>query len=231
MSKRESKRDEKRQLIVDTARHLMQVREVSDFSMRTLAEVAGVSSATPYALFGSKQALIAAVMDTDFANFMDALMAEPMQGFSVFFRLVDVTKELFEKDAGYYRTGVQAIDATTDQTLTSAFSLPRQGLFKDLVSAAIQRGEISHQVNPDSLALSLSHQLYGWVQAWAKGAIDLPEMVARAKFGLGLDLAAVATEDHRAPLLAQVWVIQDSLPEARGLAAMRNFNPIKEAKA
>ena len=75
MSKRESNRDEKRQLIVDTARHLMQVREVSDFSMRTLAEVAGVSSATPYALFGSKQALIAAVMDTDFANFMDALMA------------------------------------------------------------------------------------------------------------------------------------------------------------
>jgi len=46
MGKREINRDEKRQLIVTTARHLMQVRDVSDFSMRTLAEVAGVSSQT-----------------------------------------------------------------------------------------------------------------------------------------------------------------------------------------
>jgi AcrR family transcriptional regulator len=229
MGKRDTNRDEKRQLIVTTARKLMQVREVSDFSMRTLAEVAGVSSATPYALFGSKQALIAAVMDTDFADFMTALTAEPNQGFDVFFRLVDVTAELFEKNPGYYSTGAQAIQATTDQTLTSHFSLPRHGLFKDLVSDAIQRGEICHQINPDSLALNLGHQFYGWIQAWAKGNITLPDMVARTKYGLGLGLAAVATEASRAQLLEQVVAIQATLPEAGVLKTKPTPNKKQEA--
>jgi AcrR family transcriptional regulator len=229
MGKRDTNRDEKRQLIVTTARKLMQVREVSDFSMRTLAEEAGVSSATPYALFGSKQAVIAAVMDTDFADFMTALTAEPNQGFDVFFRLVDVTAELFEKNPGYYSTGAQAIQATTDQTLTSHFSLPRHGLFKDLVSDAIQRGEICHQINPDSLALNLGHQFYGWIQAWAKGNITLPDMVARTKYGLGLGLAAVATEASRAQLLEQVVAIQATLPEAGVLKTKPTPNKKQEA--
>jgi len=229
MGKRDTNRDEKRQLIVTTARKLMQVREVSDFSMRTLAEVAGVSSATPYALFGSKQAVIAAVMDTDFADFMTALTAEPNQGLDVFFRLVDVTAELFEKNPGYYSTGAQAIQATTDQTLTSHFSLPRHGLFKDLVSDAIQRGEICHQINPDSLALNLGHQFYGWIQAWAKGNITLPDMVARTKYGLGLGLAAVATEASRAQLLEQVVAIQATLPEAGVLKTKPTPNKKQEA--
>ena len=229
MGKREINRDEKRQLIVTTARHLMQLRDVSDFSMRTLAEVAGVSSATPYALFGSKQAVIAAVMDIDFADFMAALTAEPKPGFEVFFSLVDVTAELFEKNPNYYRTGAQAIQATTDQTLSSHFSLPRQGLLKDLISEAIERGEICHQINPDSLALNLGHQFYGWIQAWAKDTINLPDMVARSKYGLGLGLAAVATPVSRAQLLEQVLAIQATLPEAGALKSRLTPNRKQEA--
>ena len=90
MGKRQDNRDEKRKLIVDSARRLMQARSTSDFSMRTLADVAGVSSATPYSLFGSKQAVIAAVMDTDFDNFTSALTAKPAVGLDIFFRMVDV---------------------------------------------------------------------------------------------------------------------------------------------
>ena len=229
MGKREINRDEKRQLIVTTARHLMQLRDVSDFSMRTLAEVAGVSSATPYALFGSKQAVIAAVMDIDFADFMAALTAEPKPGFEVFFSLVDITAELFEKNPNYYRTGAQAIQATTDQTLSSHFSLPRQGLLKDLISEAIERGEICHQINPDSLALNLGHQFYGWIQAWAKDTVNLPDMVARSKYGLGLGLAAVATPASRAQLLEQVLAIQANLPEAGALKSRLTPNRKQEA--
>jgi AcrR family transcriptional regulator len=229
MGKRAANRDEKRQLIVDSARQLMRARASSDFSMRTLAEVAGVSSATPYSLFGSKQAVIAAVMDTDFDDFVAALSAEPKQGFGVFFRLVDVTAEKFAQNPGYYRTGAQAIQATTDKALSSHFSLPRHGLLKDLVGEAIQRGEISHRVNADSLALSLGHQFYGWIQVWAKGDMDLPAMVARAKYGMGLGLVAVAADAKRLPLLEQVLAMQDALPEAGAFAAMRAFTNIKEA--
>lgn len=229
MGRRESNRDEKRQLIIDSARQLMRTRASADFSMRTLAEVAGVSSATPYSLFGSKQALIAAVMDTDFDDFVSALSATPRQGFSVFFRLVDVTADLFAEHPGYYRTGTLAIDATTDLTLTAHFGLPRQALLRDLIQGAIQRGEISHQVNADSLALNLGHQFYGWIQAWAKGRLDLPEMAARAKYSLGLGLAAVVTEPNRANLLSSVMLLQQQLPEAGVIAAITAHQHCKKA--
>ena len=73
--------------------------------MRNLAEVAGVSIATPYNLFGSKQAVIAAVMDADLNDFREALFADEKDEIEIFFHLVDVTATLFASSPGYYKSG------------------------------------------------------------------------------------------------------------------------------
>ena len=237
MGKRQDNRDEKRKLIVDSARRLMQARSTSDFSMRTLADVAGVSSATPYSLFGSKQAVIAAVMDTDFDNFTSALTAKPAVGLDIFFRMVDVTVELFAADPGYYKKGALAIQAASDRALASHFGLPRHGLLRDFIRDAIQRGDINHRINADSFALTLGHQFYGWIQAWASGDIELGDLSNRAKYGMSMALAAAATADVRDALMVQVLSFQDALPETGARAAIHastnknldNNKHIKEA--
>ncbi|MDG1207327.1 MAG: TetR/AcrR family transcriptional regulator [Pseudomonadales bacterium] len=221
MGKRQDNRDEKRKLIVDSARRLMQARATSDFSMRTLADVAGVSSATPYSLFGSKQAVIAAVMDTDFDNFTSALSAKPVIGLDIFFHMVDITVELFAANPGYYKKGALAIQAASDKALASHFGLPRHGLLRDFVRDAIQRGDINHRINADSFALTLGHQFYGWIQAWANGDIKLDDLSNRAKYGMSMALAAAATADVRDALMVQLLNFQDALPEAGAMAAIQ----------
>lgn len=47
MSRREDNKTSRRKQIIDAARRLMRARNASGFSMRTLAEVAGVSIARP----------------------------------------------------------------------------------------------------------------------------------------------------------------------------------------
>ena len=75
MSKREQNKNDKRGQIIKAARELMRIRSSTGFSMRQLADASGVSLATPYNLFGSKQGIISAVMDTDLDDFKDRLLS------------------------------------------------------------------------------------------------------------------------------------------------------------
>ena len=63
MSRREEAKDERRRRIITAARDL--IRETGDMglSMRAIAARANVSLSTPYNLFGSKRAIVVAVLE------------------------------------------------------------------------------------------------------------------------------------------------------------------------
>jgi len=63
MPSREQAKAIRRDRIVAAARELIQETEETGFSMRALAERAGVSLVTPYKLFGSKLAGMQALLD------------------------------------------------------------------------------------------------------------------------------------------------------------------------
>ncbi|MDZ7684943.1 MAG: TetR/AcrR family transcriptional regulator [Gammaproteobacteria bacterium] len=174
-------RSTKREDIIRAAKQLMQARNASGFSMRTLAEVAGVSIATPYNLFGSKQAIIAAVMDADLDELRQALFAKPKDPIEIFFHLVDVSAEFFEAEPGFYKAGASAIEAETDSALANHFGLPRHALLRSLVSQAVQNGHLAYAINPDSIAVALGQQFFGWIQAWSRDQISLADMVTRTQ--------------------------------------------------
>lgn len=223
MSKREDNKRDKRRLIVDAARQLMQSRKSTGFSMRTLAELAGVSIATPYNLFGSKQQLIAAVMDTDLDRYRDALFAAPREPLDSLFYSVTVGRQLIEAEPHFYRMGAQSIHGETDSAMASRFSIPRHELMRDLVLQAIQAGCLCHWASAESVAVALGQQYYGWIQAWARGHISLDDLEARTHYGYALTLAAIATEDYRAPLIKRAMAFQAALPEARNLQPQRTI--------
>jgi AcrR family transcriptional regulator len=77
MSNREEAKHKRRRQIVRDARALMQKTGDTGFSMRALAEQAGVSIATPYNLFGSKQTIMFAVLDDDLVDALRVLTGEP----------------------------------------------------------------------------------------------------------------------------------------------------------
>ena len=71
MGVREEGKNRRRDKI--TAGSILDQSGESGFRMRALAEEAGVSIATPYNLFGSKRAILAAVMDADLSRFKETL--------------------------------------------------------------------------------------------------------------------------------------------------------------
>ncbi len=214
MSKREYNRQQKKRQIIEAARQLMKSRQTSGFSMRNLADLAGVSVATPYNLFGSKQEVIAAVMDTDLDDYRRALLSEPKDPLDIFFHAVSVTRQLFETDPHYYRAGAEAVHGETDEQMNAKFSLPRHLLMRDLVLHAVQEGFLSHRTNAESLALTLGQQFYGWIQAWAQDKISLADMEARTQYGFALTLAGLASDAQRPGLMRLALDIQETLPES-----------------
>lgn len=204
----------KREDIIHAARQLMQARNSSGFSMRTLAEVAGVSIATPYNLFGSKQAIVAAVMDADLDELQSALFDESKDPLEIFFHLVTVSRRFFEREPGFYKAGANALQAETDAALANHFGLPRHALLCRLVGHAVQSGRLVHSVNPDSVAVALGQQFFSWIQAWARGQISLDDMELRSQYGFALVLAGAATEHFREGLFERAMALQTRLPEA-----------------
>ena len=86
MSNREEAKHSRRRKIVRAARVLMQQTGDAGFSMRALAEQAGVSIATPYNLFGSKQAIMFAVLDADLEYYQKRLAKVRVDELDVFFK-------------------------------------------------------------------------------------------------------------------------------------------------
>ena len=216
MSKREQNKSDKRGQIIKAARELMRIRSSTGFSMRQLADASGVSLATPYNLFGSKQGIISAVMDTDLDDFKDRLLSIDSNPIDRIFNLVSVSSQLFAEQPNYYKTGALALNRETDKTLKSNFGLPRQALMKHLVQQAIQHEYISPRMNADSLSITLSMQFYSWIQLWANDQITLKELETRGHYTFAVTLAGAATEAAREALLDQIIQLQEALPESRG---------------
>ena len=102
MGVREEGKNKRRDRITAAARSLIQSGE-SGFRMRALAEEAGVSIATPYNLFGSKQAILSAVMDADLSRFKETLARQRVDNLTMFTQTVSIARELIDLDPQYYR--------------------------------------------------------------------------------------------------------------------------------
>ena len=88
MANREEGKDQRRRAIVKAARALIRENAETGFSMRSLAERAGLSLVTPYNLFGSKQAVLQAVLDEDLEFFSQHIAAFEEDCLDVFFEVV-----------------------------------------------------------------------------------------------------------------------------------------------
>ena len=102
MASREESKDQRRKQIVSAARSLMQQTGDAGFSMKSLADQAGVSLATPYNLFGSKQAIMFALLEADLAHYQVRLEKLRVDELEVFFRAVSLATDLYATEPGFY---------------------------------------------------------------------------------------------------------------------------------
>ncbi|MGE0621829.1 MAG: TetR/AcrR family transcriptional regulator [Pseudomonadales bacterium] len=197
MPTREEAKEIRRNRILSAARDLIRETEKTRFSMRMLAERSGVSLVTPYNLFGSKQAIMGALLDEDIDLYGRNLARSRKDPLDRIFHAVTLGTRYFGQDEGYYRAVLSAVYADGGNEYRSKFSGPRLALWRSLVNGAIDAGYLRQDTDTRVLAYHLSSLFYSNILPWAAGQISVRELEQRTLYGFALALYATVRPAHQ----------------------------------
>lgn len=214
MASREEGKDLRRRAILSAARDLISGREETQFSMRALSERAGLSITTPYNLFGSKQAIMQALLDEDIETFSEAVNRSRAGEIDRFFRAVSQGVEAFARDDGYYRAVMAAVYREGGPQYRSTFRVPRRLFWRRLVEDAIRAGCLSDEVEAEPFSVNLAAIFFSHILEWVAGEMALEEVEARTHYGFALALLAFADDRHREMLRKKAMTAQGKLCRA-----------------
>ena len=213
MSQRESAKSQRRADIMESARVLLRDNPSTSFSVRALADKAGVSSATLYNLFGSKQDILVAVLNDDLDVHREALSNTETDGIAVLFQAVKVTREFLDREPEFYRSIVAEVCLDGGTRLRQLFGGPRYLLWKNMLSAACESGLIRADLDPDALTITVTQTIAANVQEWAIGQLSLDEMELRISYALALILLGIATDKTRETLEKRLRLLESDLQQ------------------
>jgi len=204
VGRREAGKRERRRRIIEAARALIRETGNAGLSMRALAARAGVSLATPYNLFGSKHAIILAVLE-DVREYQErfaaARSADPIERI---FLALDLALEYYMNDPRFYKTLWGAVFDTSDEIRSDIFNPRRDAFWHGLIVQAIEAGAIERQVDAEVLLKQLDLILRAAMHGWVTGEIDQARLNPTVVSGFALMLGGAATADWLPGLRARL---------------------------
>lgn len=210
MTSREQAKNRRRRQITDAARALLRGGETG-FTMRNLAETAGVSIATPYNLFGSKQAVMFAVLETDLARYGRELARQDLDGIERLFHAVSLARAGYADDPDYHRAVLFAAYNDGGREYRSLFAGTGHAIWRDMVTAAVDAGQLRPELDPDAFAATLEHMMFSCVLEWVRGELSLEELELRAHYGFALVLLGMCEPQVRSGLETRALQAQQQL--------------------
>jgi AcrR family transcriptional regulator len=228
VGRREAGKAERRRRIIQAARELIRETGNAGLSMRALAARAGVSLATPYNLFGSKRAIVLAVLD-DVRVFQDRFAslrsADPLERL---FAAVDMAVEFYIADPPFYKTLWAAVFDASDDVRTEIFNWKRNEFWRNLVAGASEAGALSPTVNVELLFRTLDRSFESAMLEWVVGELE-PHLVApTVRYGWALILKGAASADWRGPLDVRLMESQARIEAALPLGTVASPSPAAE---
>ena len=182
--------------------------------MRALAAKAGVSLATPYNLFGSKRAIVLAVLQDvrDFQErFAHIRSVDPLESI---FAAVDMAVEFYVNDPKFYKTLWAAVFDTSDEYRTAIFNPKRDAFWKGLIAEAGAAGALAPEIEPDLLLKQLDYVFRSVMLEWILGEVQAEVLAPTIRLGYALILKGASSPDWRGPLQARILESQRRLLQA-----------------
>lgn len=204
LGRREQAKAERRDRIMRAAREL--IRETGDLnlSMREIAKRAEVSVATSYNLFGSKRAVVVAVLEDerDFVQKFQKLKVS--NAIDRIFEAHALAYGYFVQSPDFYRPLWRALLGANTKDDSGLMTPERQAqtraAWHALLIAAQDEGLLSTQMNAEVLERMLSHLAGGTLLSWSVGTLETEDLMASVGLGYALILSACATEKGRSKL-------------------------------
>jgi len=200
LGRREAGKRERRRRIIEAARAM--IRETGDagLSMRALASRAGVSLATPYNLFGSRQAIVLAVLE-DIREYQERFAAlrsaDPIERI---FAAVHLALEYYKNDPRFYRALWGAVFNVSEEVRSDILNPHRSAFWEGLISDAIEAGAISREIDSNVLQMQLDFIFRAAMHGWVVGEVEEDKLTPTVFCGFAMVLTGVSTPSWRAPL-------------------------------
>lgn len=212
----ERRKIESRERIVSVAREMIGETGRTDLPMRALAVRSEVSLATPYNLFGSKRAILQAVLATDVASFVERVSALPSaDALERIFGALSFAVAIYDEEPKFYRTLFRALFNTGSRDLAAMFNPPRRAFWRGLVEQAIAERALMAQIDPAHFALALGHTFGAIILEWVEQDMSSPELEAALGFEVSLMLNGASTSERREALERRTLAYQAQLVALR----------------
>ncbi|MFN3524146.1 MAG: TetR/AcrR family transcriptional regulator [Phenylobacterium sp.] len=213
--RREAAKTERRRRIIAAARDL--IRETGDagLSMRAIAARAGVSLATPYNLFGSKRAIVLAILE-DVREFHERFSRlPPSDALGRLFEALAISIGYYAEDPDFYHTLWSALLDTSGKELRTVILNPQSHAFwAALIAEAGKDGAFAEGIDPDLLLRNLNLTFEAVMLNWVHGAIGAEELEPSVSYGYALALRGAASPAYAARLDHEVRRRQARLRQA-----------------
>ena len=202
--------------IITAARDL--IRETGDagLSMRAIAARANVSLSTPYNLFGSKRAIVVAVLE-DIREFHERFAKlRPASAIERIFQALALSIRFYVDDPDFYRTLWTGVFDMSGKEVRAALARPeRDAFWLTLVTAAAEQGALSPQIDAALLLRDLDLTFGAVMLNWALGSLATEELAPAAAYGYALTLRGAATPEWQDRLARKIDDYQRQLQALR----------------
>lgn len=217
--RREQAKAERRLRIVQAARDLIQETGDAGLSMRSLAAKAGVSLATPYNLFGSKRAVLVALLE-DIKGFGDRFgQLKPQDPLDRILSAAQLAVSYYEADPAFYRAlWASILAASGSEERVAIFNPKRDSFWLKLLDDAVAAKLLLPEIETAMLLRSLDYTFRSVMLHWVIAEIDLEDVQAAVGYGYALALRGAATSEGQQLLLARLKAYQSKLPSGAGIA-------------
>jgi AcrR family transcriptional regulator len=198
---RERQKEERRQQILIAAEALIRERGTVDFPMLDLSERAGLSPATPYNLFGSKLAILWALLK----KYVDRAEIELAAGVSSDPYLQVVTSaghnvRFFARDPDLYRPLCGYLLRVNDAVHLPAFMARLLNFWIKLTTDFLKSSLLPAGITQELYCRQLLDLYVGAFDRWAQGELSDAALPMQVQFSTGMTLMAIAPEPDRSRL-------------------------------
>jgi len=211
ISRREHSKEERRARIRNAARDLLRETGADGFSMRELADRAGVSPATPYNLFGTRGDILIAVFDADLVEFREAFASiQSIDPVSRLFDFVATAFGFFRREPEFYKAMLGLIAASSQNELRSGIVDPRAAVYSELIDGLKEGGALRPVIAPHALLRTINNLMAVGTLNWVNGDTDLHQSEIDVAIGFALVLRSACTDSNSAMLDTRIAALMGS---------------------
>jgi AcrR family transcriptional regulator len=197
---------------LDAARAILVEGGDAKLSMRKLAQASGAAVNTLYAMFGTREGILEAIVDDALADYLGLMTRSPEISTSPTEQLAWVLETSAAYVTGHPARGASMyLAADALRVLGRVSTQTSDAILTPLLARAVEAGELRAETSPHHASAMVSTANTHLTLSWARGELDADHFRARCRYELATILCAHASPGHAARLQARLAQASEAL--------------------